>query len=342
MPFTAEEAANIANSTLDWYLRNQPVSQTIQDKPLLNALWKKKKTFPGGKEAISLPVKGEYTSQLTGYSHNDQVGYSNPANIKRVQWLWYELHLGIEVFYTELKKDGISISDTLDGSGEVEHSDREFTALVDIFKDKIEDMMEGWERSLNVMLWRDGTQSAKEIPGVRAMIKNDPTTGVVGGIDQSVLTWWRNRKSLAIVPSTSSQTLTLTLETEYRQLRRYGGRPTLWLAGSSFLDALISEQRAKGNYTENGWSKGIEIGQGETRFKGNTIEYDPTLDDLGLAKYCYALDTRHMGLRMMEGEEKKMHTPARPHDQYVLYRAITTTGAFCADQLNCHGVYSIA
>ncbi len=343
MPFTAEEVENIANATLDYFLRENPTSQTIQEKPLLDALWSKRKTFPGGKEAISLAVKGDYTSTLEGYSHDDEVGFANPANIKRASFLWYELHVGIEVTLTELKKDGISINDTMDGSGETEHSDRELTALVDLFKDKIEDMMEGWERSLNLMLWRDGSQSAKEIPGIRYLIKNDPTTGTVAGIDQSVLSWWRNKYRLGIVPSTTSQTLTLNLETDYRQLRRYGGKPALWLAGSSFIDALISEVRAKGNYTDTGWSsKGTDVATADVMFKGNKIMYDPTLDDLSLEKYCFALDTRHIGLRMMQGEEKKMHRPARPHNKYVLYRAITTTGAMCANKLNCHQVFSIA
>lgn len=342
MPFTAEEVENIANATLDFYIRENPTSQTIQEKPLLNALWSKRKSFPGGKEAISIAVKGDYTSQLEGYSHDDEVGYANPANIKRAHFLWYELHTGIEVTLTELKKDGISIEDTMDGSGEVEHSDRELTALVDLFKDKIEDMMEGWERSLNLMLWRDGTQSAKEIPGIRYLIKNAPTSGTVAGIDQSVLTWWRNRYALGITPDGTNQTLSLRLEKEWRQLARYGGRPKLWLSGSDFLDAIHLEQKAKGVYTQTGWNKQIDVAMADASFKNNTIQYDPTLDDLGLAKYCFALDQRHIGLRMMQGEEKKMHRPARPHNKYVLYRAITTTGAMCANKLNCHEVFSIA
>lgn len=42
---------------------------------------------------------------------------------------------------------------------------------------------------------------------------------------------------------------------------------------------------------------------------------------------------------VMQGEDRRIHTPARPHDQYVLYRAMTWTGALCAKQLNGCGVY---
>ena len=46
-------------------------------------------------------------------------------------------------------------------------------------------------------------------------------------------------------------------------------------------------------------------------------------------------------LKVMEGEDRKTHTPARPPEKYVLYRAMTWTGGLCAQQLNGMGVYSI-
>ena len=43
----------------------------------------------------------------------------------------------------------------------------------------------------------------------------------------------------------------------------------------------------------------------------------------------------------MEDEWRKDHTPARPANQFVLYRSITCTGQMVATQLNCQGVYEI-
>jgi hypothetical protein len=86
--------------------------------------------------------------------------------------------------------------------------------------------------------------------------------------------------------SAANQTLVQTLQNEIRQLRRYGGRPNLWLAGSSFLDWFEQELRAKGNYTLEGWDKGsaIDASVADLAFKGIAIKYDPTLDDLGRQK----------------------------------------------------------
>jgi hypothetical protein len=71
------------------------------------------------------------------------------------------------------------------------------------------------------------------------------------------------------------------------------------------------------------------------------VTYDPLLDDLGLSKYGYALDMRRIKLRVMEGEDRKVHTPSRPPEKYVLYRAMTWTGALTCEQMNAQGVYSI-
>ncbi|MDR9437544.1 MAG: phage major capsid protein [Thiohalophilus sp.] len=348
MAFTAQELNNIANAALDYNIRGGALSQTIQERPLLSFLESNKKSFPGGKEAITGPVKGVYTSEAQGYSHDDTVIYKNPANLKRYSVNWYELHCGINVTMTELKNDGISVVDSMNGAETTEHSERELTVLTGLLEDKVEDMNEGWARSFNSMLWQDGTQDSKAVPGLLSFILDDPTAaGSTFGIDRTANTWWRNRASLLINASTASnQNLVNELQKEIRQLRRYGGRPDKFLAGSDFMDALEQELRAKGNYTETGWSKSgggrIDASVADMAFKGIPIEYDPTLDDLGRAKYGYILDSNHIKLRPMDGEDMKSHNPARPPEKYVIYRAMTWTGGLVCDQLNSCGVYSIS
>ena len=108
MPFTAQELANIANAAFDFHVKGPAMAQSIQQKPLYEAMKANQKEFPGGKESIVQNVKGTYTTRPEGYSHDDQVGYSNPANIKQSSFPWKEIHAGIQVTLTELKKDGIS------------------------------------------------------------------------------------------------------------------------------------------------------------------------------------------------------------------------------------------
>lgn len=347
MPFTVQELENIANATLDHHIdRGKVYSQTIQDKPLLQTFDKKAKTFPAGKEFLTVRVKGEYTTTIQGYSHDDSVGYKNPANIKMATFPYKRIHAGIEVTFDELQRNGISITETTTGRNESRHSDREMDALADLFDDKIEDMMEGRSRGLNAMFWRDGAQDSELVPGIKSFILHDPTSAtIVGGIDQSTNTWWRNRAVLNISTAAPEQsTIAQVLQKEFRQLKKFGQPKHQLFAGSDFLDALEKELRVNGTYTQDGWAnKGsIDISIADTAFKGVMINYDPTLDDEGEGKFMYALDMNSIYPMYMEAERNKRHSPARPHDKYVMYRAITDVVGLVCRQRNTSGVYSIA
>lgn len=347
MAFSVQEIENIANATIDYHMDKGTIySQTIQDKPLLQAFDKKAKTFPAGKEFLTVRVKGEYTTSIQGFSHDDSVGYSNPANIKTATYQYKRIHAGIEVTFDELQRNGISITDTTTGRGESRHSDREVAALADLLDDKIEDMMEGRARGMNAMFWRSGALDSELVPGLKSFILANPTSAtIVGGIDQSTNTWWRNRALLGLsTASPTSSTIAQALQKEFRQLKRYGSPKHQLFAGSDFLDALEKELRVNGTYTQDGWVKNgaIDLSVADTMFKGNVISYDPTLDDEGEQKYMYALDMNAIYPMYMEGERNKRHSPARPHDKYVMYRAVTDVVGLVCKQRNTSGVFSIA
>jgi hypothetical protein len=306
------------------------------------------KTFGGGRGAIIGNVKADYSTAFQGYDHDDTVSYVNPANIKQYTFPWKELHAGIQITATELKKAGITIVDTVNSENTTNHSQQELFELSNLLEDKLEDVDEGTARSLNAMFWQDGTSSTKVFPGIQAIVADDPTTGVVGGIDRATNLWWRNRSAVGankVTASNANQTLTKFLRAEVRQLRRYGGKPNLWLAGSGFLAKLEAEVAEKGYYSQTGFTnKGnTQVGLAAINMTGiGDCMYDPTLDDLGRSNFCYLLDTRHLIPYVMEGEDMKTHNPARPAAQYVMYRGVTWTGALTARKLNCHSVIETA
>lgn len=345
MAFSVKELEHAANSLIEYHFQTPKVkSQTLQERPLLEALTAKQTTFPGGKDAITVRVKGEYTTTIQGFSHDDEVSYANPANVKTATYPWKLVHAGITFSMHELIKGGISISDSTDGTGESRVTEQEKIALVDMMKDKLEDMTEGTERGMNLMFWRDGTQDANLVPGITSFILDNPASAtVVGGIDQSSNTWWRNRANVSIDGGTPSNLPVLTvLQKEFRQLRRYGGRPNLLLAGSDMIEQLEKELKAKGEFTNTGFNRNIDLSVGDVSFKGMTVQYDPTLDDLSKSKYLYVLDTRTIFPKVVSGEDMKKHTPARPENKYVFYRAVTWVGGLVCNQRNANGVYAIS
>lgn len=347
MPVTAAELENIANTTMDFHWGKEIESQSIQDKPLLSAFKSKMTEFPGGKDYIDIRVKGEYTTGIQGYEYDDEVTYDNPANVRTAYYPWKEIHGGISCTHTELKKNGISVVDTMDSANVRSHSDRDAIMLADLFKDKLEDMSEGIDRDMNEMFWLDGTQDAKLVPGVQSFILDDPTSAtVVGGIDQAANTWWRNRADVSINVSggAANQPLAVFLQDEFRQLRRYGDPNHMAFAGNDFIKQMEDELRANGTYTQDGWSsKGtVDMAIRGVKFAGVTFMYDPTLDDMGLEDTCYILDMKSIFPKVMSGENMKRHTPARPENKYVLYRAVTWTGGLVCKRRNTSGVYRLA
>jgi len=347
VPFTVDQINNIATAAIDFHFKKGNVlSQSIQDKPLLKWFNSAQKEFPGGAGNITRRVKGLYTTTVQGFQADDNVTYANPTNLKTAVYPWKLHHAGITFTMDELLHNGISVSDTQDGTGEVNASAAERVQLANVMQDKLEDLSEGWKRGMNLIFWKDGTQDSKVTPGILSFILDNPTSAtVVGGIDQSLNPWWQNRAALAINNghTAADQSLVQKLQKEMRQLRRFGGRPNLALAGSDMMDWFEQELRAKGNFTLEGWAKSgkIDASVADLEFKGISIEYDPTLDDLGRSKFLYFFDKSTIYPMVVSGEDMKKHAPARPETKYAFYRAVTWVGGVCCDQRNANGVYSV-
>lgn len=359
MPFTPEELANIANATLETYLERGTVfKQNIANKPMLKAFDDARGSFTGGKENVSLAVKsGLGGGSLTGYTHDDQVGYYTPATIKRAKFPWKEHHIGQTITFTELKTDGIDIMESGASQSTSNMDGREEQALANLFDEKLDELSQDYAFSLDRLIHGDGSTDVKALAGIRSLILDVPNTGVTGSINRAVNTWWQNRAATAAFGSAGGQgaitsattgggALLQFLQKDTRLLAKYAQGGTQWkfFAGTDFYDAMEKEIRANGNYTLDGFMRegSTDGGMAAIKFKGATITWDPTLDDLGLSKRMYVIDFKRIKLMYMNGQRMKKHNPARPYDRYVMYNGITTTAVMCTQQLNTSAVYDIA
>jgi len=353
MAFTISASTDVANAVLDWYTRGPALAQNIQDKPLLRVLNETKKTFPAGKDYVVSNVvgdwmidttaeSGDHTTFFAGYTESEILQFTQSDHIHKVYYEWKEVHAGIVITWTELKKSGITIND---GNRVSRHSQSELAVLTDLLEDRYADFMESWTRSKNLMFWKDGSQDSDQVPGVLSILTDTPAVGTTGGQARADHTWWRHRAAVGaskISASATDQTLTKFLRKELVQLRRYGGKPTRALCGSDFIEALRLEVHEKGMYTQTGFTGTQDIGIGTIRLDNLVFEYDPTLDDLGLSKRCYIIDTRRLRLRPMDGEDDKLSFPERPYDYAIMLKSMFWTGTLECNQLNAQGVYECA
>lgn len=337
-------AADISSGLLYHYVREGSLAQTEQERPLLRFLMAGQKTVPGGNLYISKPVRGASMNDtagfFAGYQEDDSLSFATSANIQRSETRWYECHAGLIITWTELKKDGISIADHGKKS---ENAGIAVDRLTGLLSERLEDFGDAWSRAKNSMLWGDGSQDSKAVPGVRYWLSDANTTGTKGGLSRATYSWWRQNCFLGLAYSEADQTLTKTLRAKQRILRKRGGRPNKFLAGNDFITALESELQSKGEYTNTGFASGKnDIGMADISLRGvGNFEYDPTLDDLNMSNYCFEFDSRRLVLQPLAGEDNKLLSPERPYNYAVFLQSMTFTGALTCNQLNCHAVWSV-
>lgn len=361
--FSAGQIAHYQAIGLDHYVRGKLFQQSIQEKPLLAKMESKKKEFPGGNENISIGVKmtngaGGTNDSVTGFSHTDTVAFYNPTNGLRADYVWREHHIGMTLSETELKRHGILVDDKFDGKVR-RKGDRGLHILSNLMDEALSDFTEQYADTMNTLMWGDGTADASALHGLRAFILDIPTLGTVGGLSNVTYGAWRNRARTAAFAGDGSfdaayggdrvtsatadgGALLQALQFELRQLRRYGGRPDCFFAGSDFIDAMETEIRANGNYSDIGFSKNHDGSVGDLTFKGMSVMYDPSLDDLSRSKYAYIWDSRDIYLYALEGDWRRQRTPARPYDQFVFHQSLLCTGQMVAKRRNSAMVIEIA
>lgn len=356
MAFTADEIANISNSALEFYIDKGKVhAQNIQNKPLLKAFQSRAGSFNGGNEYVSLGIKsGQGGLTLSGYTGDDQVSYGTLGNVKRVRWAWKEHHMGYKLTMTEMKIDGIDVTESGADQSTSNMSGREEHVLANILENKNEDMGEDYNNSLNSLLHGDGSADSKALAGIGSFILENPDVGSTGGVSRVANSWWRNRAltttggGVITASATAGGALITALDKEFRQLGRYAGGidNVQMFAGSDFIDAYKMELRSNGYYSMD-MAKDSGAPDGSMKdptHGGKQIIYDPWYDDNGKSKFMHAIDMGKNGIRLlyMDGQRLKRHHPARPYDRYVMYNGITMTGVMVAKRLNSSGVYEIA
>lgn len=360
--FTASQIAHMQATTLDLYERGPLRQIGIDKKPTLKKFEAKKKTYAGAKEAISIGVKFDRGNNgvndgMAGFSHTQKVGFYNPGNGLRASYVWREHHMGGTISETQLKAQGILVGDEF-GTVQRRRNDPGLIVLANMMDEFNADIMEQRDVSMNRHIWSDGTLDTSALHGLRTFIRDIPTLGVVGGLSAATHTKWRNRSRTAAFAAhatfdpawgggavTSSPTnggaLVEVLEDEWLQLARFGGMPDCSACGSDFLSAYRREQRANGMYSQSGFMGTQDAGMGDLKFKGVMLEYDPTLDQMGLSKRAYFWDSSHLFLKTLEGDWMRKRNAARPYDQFIVNQSITATGQMVCDQRDCSLVIDI-
>ena len=221
-----------------------------------------------------------------------------------------------------------------------------------------------------------GTSTAnKAINGLDFIVPCVSHTGTVGGIDRASNTFWRNQIDMGagLNVTTGSDygngyagsALLAPMHVMWRACQRNGGSPDFILAGTDFVksyeiaaDAKESRYAVQPGSSSSPWNMDPSIENKDwgtftgLYFQGVPIMLDPVFQDLdaisgadssnGLTvaweKRCYFLNTKHLTLRPIEGNDMIARKPPREHTSYNYYWGMTWRGSLTANRCNCHGV----
>lgn len=346
MPFTPAQFARGANYSLETYERKEPIDQINFQHALLDWLMKNKKPSTFGNGIHKEPVYYTNDSNAQNYFGADQVTYNERDPARWTDFPYYNLHDGFWFDEDRLLAAGITI---VDGSDAIPTA-REKEVLIDLLDQSYRALKNSMQEHLAFEFYRDGSQSTKAAPGLESLIDWTPATGVVGGIDAAVDTWWQNNADIGSTPAD----IVDDLENLWKDCIRYGGQmPTAIFAGQAWHDNFrtqagqtINRQIHNGGNLKGGVT--MDPSTNALFFHGVQVVWDPTLDALDAllatttrSKTAYLVNDKNLSLRPVKGNWMVNRRPERLPDRYVHYFAKTSKYGLTVNKRNALAVSQI-
>lgn len=138
-----------------------------------------------------------------------------------------------------------SIAVTISGLEELMNSGEE--QMLSLIEERVETAEDTFWNQMSAAIYSDGTGfGGKQLNGLAALISKSPTSGLVGGIDRSVQTWWQNLSVNANTDSrgvvTSSNIQSYMNSTTISLKRNSDGIDMIVADNNYYLDYLSSLQ----------------------------------------------------------------------------------------------------
>ncbi|WP_239503695.1 phage major capsid protein [Stenotrophomonas maltophilia] len=348
MPFTTAQIAQGANYSLESYATNDPIDQINIAHSTLDLFVSNKEVSYFGNGIYNEKLFISNDSNYQNYSGADQVTYNERDPNRFAKFQYYSNHEGFWFDEDRLIAAGITIDDS--GVGVPSSSEKE--QLVNLLQSSWTAMKNGLQEGLALETLQNGSQSAKAVPGLDHIVSTTPGTGdIVGGINASTSTYWRNNASMAI----ASGGIVAALDAMWDACIRYGGAmPTDIRCGQAFLNAYKAETTTKVDrqiIVNQQGGTGMDPSITRVFYKGIELIWDPTFElldsRLGAITYpwtkrCYLLNRNFIKFRPLKGHWMKKRKPEKLPDRYVTYYAQTNKYGMTAKKRNVHAVLSIA
>lgn len=348
MSMNESQISYAGKSSIDFFLRNDPVDNVNTVRPYLKMLMDGKQNWGGGLANVVEQLHFSNDSNFQLYYGSSQVTYNVKRTLNQAKYGWAAAHDGYGLDEDTLAANGIAMSDDRDAAPTV----GERSQLTNLLEENNKALKEGYQENLNYLLLRDGTQDTLAIPGLDAIVSLTPSTGIVGTIDPATDTWWRNYADATV--TTAADDVSEKMQLAWQACIRVGGAPPdTILMGQAFMSVYRKDAKATMNRQLMVKGRGgtdMDAGVNGVYFNGVECKWDPTFEALDVldspvnpwSERCYMLNSNRLKLRPIQGHWLVPRKPPRVYDRYVHYWAMTAKMALTTGKRNAHAVLRLA
>lgn len=310
----------LSSTTLNNYRK------TIQENvfnaiPLMVWLMKKnrKVTLDGGVKII-VPVLYEKNTTVKSYSGYEPLDVTPQEGISAAEYEWKQIAGSITISRAEERKN----------SGE--------SRIINLLSTKIEQCQMSLSDVIGEMLFSDGTgNEGKDVLGLQAIIANDPTSGIVGGINRATEPWWRNQSVVGTDGGTPFDNLRKKMTNMYNTCNKAKGVGMIdlimcdQLTFEGYESTLVGQKRFS---RESDADAGFE----NLKFKGAIVGWDDKCPATSALGNMYFLNSKFIQWTV-DAETDFTTTPfVRPENQDAKTAQILVMAQLCTSNPRSMGV----
>jgi len=247
---TSVDWGDVVTTTLED--RSRKLADNITNNNALLAVLKKKgkqKSVSGGRELMQ-ELRYAQNQTFLWYSGYDFVNVSLNDTMTAARFPWKQAAVAV----------------TLSGMEELMNRSEE--EMIDLLEARVETAEDTFWNQMSAGVYSDGTGfGGKQITGLAALISKTPTAGLVGGIDRSAQTWWRNLSvnsntdSRGVVAQSNIQSY---MNTTSIQMKRNSDGTDLIVFDNNYYNMFLLSMQAIQRITDGG---GQDVGLGFTGLK---------------------------------------------------------------------------
>lgn len=288
--------------------RKNLIYASMSANPLFAYFFKKKKydLIDGGYQ-LSNPLILGRNPNVSSYSHYDKLPIVPTDEFGEVNYSWSRYQGSFMMSNQEIDENT--------GEGKI----------FDLFEQKMNVLKQSFEERLSVDLY--GLGEGKNMNGLPMLIPDDPTTGVLGGIDRAKEKQWRTMAVNANGTLTKDNICDAFDDIMTDMAQGKNNKPDVIICGKTIFNLYKQAINAKRTFQGDGSYKGITFDMGFESFAFNQVEI--IYDENCPANKAYFINTEFLKLHIMKNVNMKVMDLAAPADYDVVAKRIVLECQLC-------------